>query len=189
MNDLYTIEFEIRKQSPLWWYNKASDLFASAGALHSTMHAERNVAKDLGFPSGFCMSVACNPVYEMLFGMSFEALLKAICVAKKKQVPESHILSNLANTAEVKLSETEVEIFKYLSESVVWNGRYPVPKQKMYLERHWKQGNDLRFDKVPSSGVLQFKVSNDVLGWRNLSNIWQRLSKEFLNTRDKTFAI
>ncbi|EJL6271855.1 hypothetical protein NMR30_003655 [Vibrio cholerae] len=179
MNDLYAKEFEIRKQSPLWWHNKASDLFASAGALHSTMDADQDVAKDLGFPSGFCMSVACNPVYEMLFGMSFEALLKAICVAKKKPAPASHNLNNLANTAEVKLSETEVEIFKYLTESVVWSGRYPVPKQKEYLEQHWKQGSDLRFDKVLSSGVLQFKVANDVLGWGNLSNIWRKLSKEF----------
>jgi hypothetical protein len=180
MSNFYEKEFEIRKNSPLWWHNKASDLFASAGALHATMNGKKGrIGSELGFNSGFSMNVACNPVYEMLFGMSFEALLKSICVAKGKPAPQTHVLVNLANTAEVNLTAKEISIFEYLTECIVWNGRYPIPKSHNFLEKHWKQGSDLLFDLLPSEGMVQFKISNDTLSWENLAAIWRKLSHEF----------
>lgn len=180
MIDFYKEEFEIRKNSPLWWHNKASDLFASAGALHYVMKVpDEEELADLGFERGFSMVVACSPVYEMLFGMSFEALLKAICVVKGKEVPATHALVDLVNLADIAISEKEKAVFEYLTESVVWNGRYPVPKKQAFLEKHWKHGNDLLFDKLPKQGAVQFKIANDTLSWEKLSTTWRRLSNEF----------
>lgn len=180
MKEFYEREFEARKNSPLWWHNKASDLFASAGALHFVMSKTSNdIPSELGFEKGFSMGVACNPVYQMLFGMSFEAILKAICVVKDIQVPTTHNLVSLANTAGLAITDKEKSIFEFLTESTVWNGRYPVPKKQEFLEKHWKQGSDLLFYPVPSKGVLKFRTPNDILSWESLSSIWRRLSNEF----------
>ncbi len=80
MIDPYQDIFDTRNESPLWWYNKSSDLHASAGALWVAMSEskEKKYQKKLSLGSSFSMGVACWPVYQMLFGMSFELILNEV---------------------------------------------------------------------------------------------------------------
>ena len=76
------------RNHPNHWYNRASDLHASAGALWLIMRTrEEGAADELGLGRGFSMCVACWPVYLMLSGLSLEVIMKAALV--QQGVPES----------------------------------------------------------------------------------------------------
>src|SRR5690348_14494078 len=103
--------FERRKKLPVYWYNKASDLHGSAGALWASMHAPDAgaTAERLGLGQGFSFLVACFPVYHMLCGMALELLLKAIVVARGKEPNQnSHNLVALWREAGVPLSNSKI---------------------------------------------------------------------------------
>ena len=58
------------RNHPSHWYNRASDLHASAGALWYVMKLkDTEVVESLGLSAGFSMGVACRPVYHMLCGL------------------------------------------------------------------------------------------------------------------------
>jgi hypothetical protein len=100
-------EFDRRKNTPQYWYNKASDLRASAGAVWHCGKAydKAEIAEGLGFGTGFDMGIATHAVFPMLCGLSLELLFKAICI-KGGMVPgTSHNLLALAGSAGVKLPQ------------------------------------------------------------------------------------
>lgn len=122
----------MRKNAPLWWYNKSSDLHASAGALWLSMDDSKSTyyVEKLQLGSDFKMSVAVFPVFIMLCGMSLELIYKAISVAKGEQVETHHILYDLAVKAGISIDEKGKDYLQDLTEYVIWEGKYPVPKDK-----------------------------------------------------------
>lgn len=188
MIDQYQDIYERRNEHPNYWFNKSSDLRASAGALWYSMEKgnDHSIAEALSFGRGFSMEIACWPVYQMLFGMSFELMLKAIILASCSKPPTTHNLITLAGQdhANVNLDENEQNVFRLLTEAIIWDGRYPTPKKKEILEAHYKNSSATMFDEVPI-GELNFKVSNGMLYWPNLDHVWRKLSLIFSEQCDK----
>lgn len=82
----------------------------------------------LNLGDGFRMSAAVWPVFMMLCGMSLELLYKAISVAKGNQVETHHKLIDLADSAGVEVDKQAKALLTELTEYVIWEGKYPVPK-------------------------------------------------------------
>lgn len=112
------------------WLNRANDLHASAGAIWLSMSDSRgkDSAKELGLREGFDMMHACFPVYHMLCGLSLEVMMKAALVSLRQKPPEHHDLNLLAHLLGVNRNPAQKKILNFFQHSVVWAGRYPVPK-------------------------------------------------------------
>lgn len=180
MSDAYQDIFDRRKDSPLWWLNKSSDLHASAGALWVVMLEDKSqkFQNSLSLGKGFSMGAACWPVYQMLFGMSFELILKAIIVVSKKTLVHTHKLITLADNTDLHLTKPERDILILLTESIVWEGKYPVPKQKEHLDNHYKKANEVLFDSH-KMGDFEVRRSNKTFDWENLNALWSKMSSHF----------
>jgi hypothetical protein len=188
MNDFFQSSFERKKKAPLWWYNKASDLHASAGALWLTIKGDnRRIVSRLGFHKNFSMPVACYSVYEMLFGMSIELILKAIFVASQFDVPYTHNLVSLAENLDIELTQEERQIFNILTDSIIWDGRYPVPKNQDSFENYHDRVAKQLFTTKRIGSIKKAKVPNNNLNWENLNPIWNKLSSYFFNLYEKRY--
>ncbi len=142
------------------------------------MQNEHVFSKQLDLGSGFSMSVACWPVYQMLYGMSFELILKAIIVAKKLPVPHTHDLSKLLNKTELSFDDKTVKVLEVLSGSIVWDGRYPVPKREEDMNEYYRNIEAALYDKV-LLGKLHIKKPNGALDWNRLDPLWHQLTNIF----------
>jgi len=172
--DTYNDIFEKRKELAIYWYNKASDLRGSAGALWASMDDPRSneIVEQLGLGTGFSMKAATSPVYLMLCGMSLELLYKAIVVAKgEKPNTNSHKLTDLASNAGVSLTEQEVGLLEILSESIIWDGRYPVPKEQKHIQGLIDLKKEHLYDKK-QLGELYVLSPNGALNWDSFDKLW-----------------
>ncbi len=165
-----------------YWYNNASDLRASAAAVHNAIHHDSDFPKeDYGLSTGFNMDVACPLVYRMLWGMALEALFKAVILESGNEIRNSHNLNQLARDAGLTFTDEQQQLLQILSEAVIWHGRYPVPKN----EQHWDDLADLTwktlFDPKPLSpgSTLQVYSPNDKLSWDSLQELWVVPMTEF----------
>jgi hypothetical protein len=178
--DIYDITYERRRNAPLWWYNKSSDLHASAGALWLTMgdEVDRVAAQKLGIGSGFSMGIACWPVYQMLCGLSLELIFKAIVVAEGKEPSHVHLLTDLASEAGLSYTAQELQVLKLLTESIIWDGRYPVPKNKIHLEKHYQHASEVLYDSIQLD-TITVQRPNDSLSWENHTSMWKKGADKF----------
>lgn len=72
------------KNHPNHWFNRSSDLHASAGAVWHSMGAKsKEIAQELGLSSGFDMGLACYHVYHMLCGLALEVMMKAVLMHRR----------------------------------------------------------------------------------------------------------
>jgi HEPN domain len=166
--------FERRKKLSIYWHNKASDLRGSAGALWASMHDPDAyaVAEELGFVQGFSFSVACFPIYHMLCGMALELLLKAIIVAQGDAPKATHDLVALSRDAAIQLTDKHSALLKILSAAIIWEGRYPVPKQKEHFYRLSALRFEHLYDPLPSAGTLNIRRPNGKLRWESFNELW-----------------
>lgn len=166
MVDAYTDEFKNR-QSPQWWYNKASQLHASAAVVWHFGVANEvpdSIKKELGFSVGFSFDAGCFPVFPLLCGLALETLLKAIIVLSGRKVEFNHDLVKLAKTATFELDDALKKKLRFLSEKVIWDGKYPIPKREDHLRTQWLEHSDI------------------VWSWDEHKKIWDHFANEF-NTR------
>ena len=158
-----------------YWYNKASDLRASAAAVHHAIHADETFPKDdYGLSAGCRMDVACPLVYPMLWGMAIEALIKAVILERGIEIRQSHNLNQLARDASITFTAEQQKLLQILSDAIYWDGRYPVPKN----QQQWDNLSDLKgetlYDKRPLSetSTLQVLSRNDKLNWESIQELW-----------------
>lgn len=151
--DVYEKQFELRQETPAYWHNKSHDLLVSARTLWKAMQADKQ------------LQINCWATYKMLMGMSFELLLKAHYVGADIEFKATHDLVALARAANLPTSKDENNILKILSEYVIWDGRYPIPKRPEQLKGHWNN---------------QAELLDDKLDLENLMPLWQRLSDLFM---------
>lgn len=127
-------------------------------------------AERMGLGQGCAHSIACRPVNQMLCGMSLELLLKAIVVARNEAPEATHELVALSREADVACSEVELATLKILSESIIWERRYPVPKR----EGHFKELAALTwnhlYDPVADMNI-DFRRPNDRLDWKAIGEL------------------
>lgn len=172
--DIHSDLYKRRKELAIHWYNKASDLRGAAGALWASMDTSRSseIVDELGLGKGFSMRIATSPVYAMLCGMSLELLYKAIVVAKGYEPNiKSHRLSDLALDAGVTVTKQHIGLLEILSESVIWEGRYPVPKDLKHMQRLIELRNENLYDQIPL-GKLHVLSPNGALSWESFNRLW-----------------
>lgn len=105
--------------------------------------------------------------------MALELIYKAITVAKNREPDtNSHNLSKLSSDAGVEVTEMQNGLLDILSESIIWDGRYPVPKKQEYMQKLHDLHHKHLYDKV-DVGKLQLHRHNGALDWNGFSNLWQ----------------
>ena len=77
-------------------------------------------------------------------GIALELSLKATAIAKSKDYEANHRLNDLCNMIGLKITENQKCTLDFLSEVVIWSGRYPVPKK----EGQWNNYHDVVLEKV-----------------------------------------
>ncbi len=166
--------FEWKRDIAIYWYNKSSDLRGSAAALWVSRSEEMSdaivAACDLG--TSYHMSAAVPAVFKMLAGMSLELLYKAILVAKKLKVPFSHDLEALAEMADVEVIDGEPALLRILTGSIVWAGRYPVPKNEAMYTDHGELVRERLHDRKPF-GRSHILSPNNALSWDGYDELWR----------------
>ncbi len=173
--------YKEHKETSIYWYNKSSDLRGSAGILWISM--EEKISTEsvelLDFNKDFNVGVATPPVYRMLCGMSLELLYKAIVVAKgNKPNTRSHSLHKLAEDAGLNITQEDKGLLDILSESIIWDGRYPVPKQQEHMTKLETLTRDHLFE-TESIGNLQLLKPNNALKWESFNKLWKKASKTY----------
>ena len=79
------------------------------------------------------------PSFMLLFGLALENLLKGIIVTKNPasfsqkirwsgKLKGGHNIVGLCEEAGISISDEEKRLLEELTESIIWRGRYPVPK-------------------------------------------------------------
>ncbi len=169
--------FDRSKVTPQYWYNCSSDLRGSAAALLAASEPELAgvVAHKFGLGVGFSIGIASSPVYEMLFGMSIELMLKAIAVAQRRKAMRHHRLVELASHVDVSLDPEEEALLSVLTAAIRWSGRYPIPLDR----KEWEDTHAVRSKTLwePVDATSEFKTYNGALEWDNVNALWTKLSE------------
>ncbi|WP_288389578.1 hypothetical protein [uncultured Alteromonas sp.] len=165
-------QFNEMSENPEYWHNKAAELFTSAGVIWKAMN------------SGKDFYGKCDATYKMLMGMSFEALLKGLCIESRKVTTAdliSHDLVKISKIIELPLNKGENKILMLLSDYIKWAGKYPIPKNSGQLQQYRTMVASTEFDKVNISGS-NASISNNALDYEELTPLWRRLSDKLLKT-------
>lgn len=165
--------FEKRKRESLYWRNKASDLMVSAGVVWASQDPIRSkeIATALDISDGHGLPGATTAVFQMLCGMALELAYKAIIVSAGKNPNKTHDLNSLANAAGLRPTDQQRGLLSLLTGSIVWDGRYPVPKYPADFAKLVALKEECLFDKFPfgDSSVLR---RNDALKWDSFMELW-----------------
>ncbi len=138
-------------KTPIFWWFRANNLFTSAivlleaiekanAAYFGPMPKTSGIVKLSKHQQWAAQRLHLSSVAHMLFGLAFEVVLKGMIVAKRPEFVEAdklaenltgkHVLVELFKTAGITLSRAEQRLVQRLSQSVLWAGRYPVPKKR-----------------------------------------------------------
>ncbi|HEU0154418.1 MAG TPA: hypothetical protein VFQ84_13910 [Arenimonas sp.] len=170
------------RSHPNNWFNRASDLHASAGAIWLAMESGRASAQALGLWQGFDMTVACRPVYHLLSGLSLEVLMKGV-LAERGAAPElTHNLLELAKALPLELLDGEPELLRYYSDTVIWAAKYPVPTRPTdeKLAAFYSNAVEVLTDSVPGAAFSPklpvYRVSSSGRAdWEPFNNLYGRI--------------
>jgi len=171
------------RNHPNHWFNRASDLRASAGAVWIGMEADRVSAERLNLGSGFSMGVACTPVYYMLCGLALELIMKARLVQlgyTDKQFGH-HKLEKLVDQLQIVIQEEERRLLRFYEASMVWAGRYPLPRNatEQQVLDFWRLAGDVLTEAVPEITGIELRRGNDATSWENFHALWKKYAALF----------
>ena len=167
---IYSDHFEKKQTHSVYWFNKSSDLHTAASALwQSRAESHSQTESDLR---------EITPVYYMLCGLSLELMYKAIIVAKGGEFKLNHKLIPLAERAGIDLDKTLRGLFELLTESVEWDGKYPVPGSYQKLEQLENLYYKYLHDTVSFGRIKAYKPNN-ALNWQAFDNLWQEGSRMY----------
>lgn len=170
---------------PNHWFNRASDLRASAGALWLAMHndADDGGVECLRLGPSFSMSVACNPVYHMLCGLALELVMKARLaqMGKSQSQMETHSFTRLLELLDVHPYPAERKLLSFYENCLVWAGRYPLPRNpsETKLKQFWDAADDVLTEPVPGIRGIQVRRGNGATSWQNFHTLWQKYAALF----------
>ena len=169
--------FAQRKSNSVYWRNKSNDLLGAAGLIWAgILNNEVLERKTLGLPDWYSFEIACPPVFRMLCGMSVELLIKAIIVQRGDEPKQTHNLNRLAEQATLCVAREHAQLLSVLTESVVWHGRYPVPKTRPAFDRARELERDALTRRVPL-GSFSVLHPNHALNWENFLGIWNKFDE------------
>lgn len=165
---------------PNHWFNRASDLRASAHVLWLSMKS-KDLQQSMGYGGGFSLEVACNPVYHMLCGLALELILKAVVVQKSGTAPDSHDLNHLISLADIPVNQRRKELLKFYTAAILWTGRYPVPVKcdDDKLKKYWELASNVLTDPVKGFGALKARRGNGAADWDNFQALYREIMEKF----------
>jgi len=171
---------------PNHWFNRSSDLHASAGAVWHSMGDNRTlIAEELGLGSSFDMGIACYHVYHMLCGLALEVMMKAVLIQRRVQPKDfkTHSFEKLNRLLRVSIGEQERNLLKFYEGMLVWAARYPTPTDASdeKLESFYSLANSvLTMDGPPLEGTtLRFTVNSGATDWAEFSALWAKYANLF----------
>lgn len=167
--------YKNRESNSSFWYQKSVSLYASASLIWDGMNSpkEREFIKRLDLKSEFSVGLGCLDNYLMMFGLSYEVMLKAICIRKRIPLSKSHKIHELAKRAEITLNEKEVLLLSILSEFVIWEGRYPIPTNHEFMIKHWDATRNALWEEEK---IIGGRSRTDVFEYYRLKSLWLKLS-------------
>lgn len=179
------VAFNFHLTNSSFWYEKSISLYASATLIWNARQGEygQEFVSSLGLKGGFSVEVGCEHPYLMMMGLSYEVMLKAICIAEGKDFPQNnHDLQNVAKLVDIELSQKEKTQLRLLSEFVAWEGRYPVPKKHEKMTQHW---NSTRKELWQTENILGCEVASrtNIFDHDLLKTLWLKLQDKYLERR------
>jgi hypothetical protein len=179
MNDwMWEKHFTTRNENAAYWHNKSTHLIRASKILWKAWVNGNEGLLDSG------------DTYLMLMGMSFELMFKAFVVAVGKKVITIHDLGELAKNAGFTLENKEKEIFTILSGYIIWEGRYPVPKNNKKLSGaegiksqwesfipEWSDGQNF----LNEEPAIPSKLNRNDLDYDKLLLLWQKFNNDYVN--------
>jgi len=169
-------DLKILLSNPQYWMNKAEALRASAGAVWYCRHTMSNEELSEKLETELTVNISGDSwqVYRMLCGMSLELSYKASLIAMGKKIQKTHNLEWLAEQVCFQLSNRERGLLALLSECVIWEGRYPAPKDEQSLEYFvWLHYENL-YRKVRTGNHIVLKpIEPDPLDWESYNELWK----------------
>ncbi|WP_273829454.1 hypothetical protein [Pseudomonas sp. SBT1-2] len=174
------------KSHPNHWFNRSSDLHASAGAVwHSMGDNSPLIAKELGLGPNFDMGVACYHVYHMLCGLALEVIMKAVLIQRGVDPKDfkTHSFEKLNCLLRVSVDEQERNLLKFYEGMLVWAARYPTPTDVTdeKLKSFYSLSDAvLTKDGPPLEGTtFHFTVSSGATDWDVFSALWAKYANLF----------
>ena len=171
----------LRKNSPEWWRGKAAALYGAAAIVRAYDNHEIGGLPDtyeLGFGAIFI-----EPVYRMLCGMSLELIFKGILVARNEKIRKTHRLADLAKHAGINTSAATTNYLNFLTHSVTWEGRYPVP----LTAEEWLDEGGLH-SEISGSGkskeILERKEA--AIGWDAFDRVYKEAEQLLLEQKSRS---
>ena len=179
----------MRANAPMWWYNKSSHLRAAATVLRVAPEVcdYSDLAKKIGSADAISDIGFAEPVYEMLCGMSLELIYKAVLVAKREENPDSHDLNDLAARVGINRTENIRNTLNLFTHAVIWDGKYPVPREKYEIEYYNRQA---LCAKIGGSGNLS-KVAERIetaIGLKAFNKLWSDAAELFFEEKECNFS-
>ena len=162
-------------RTPQYWINCANTLRASAAAIWYCMHSNPPIDLSSSLSSDVPITGNLSNVYRMLCGMSLELAYKASLVAMGENVKTTHDLTWLAERVLSSVSRKERGLLELLAQSVVWEGRYPVPKDALSLEYFvylWYE-NLYRPERRSDTMTVLKLIEPDPLNWEKYDELWR----------------
>lgn len=169
-------DFARMSKEPKYWIDKARSMHAAAGAVWYCTQVEKpeNVANTIGGSPDF--SCGAWQVYRMLCGFSLELAFKAILVVRREPVSTTHDLVRLADESVVMYTDKQKELLALLTECVIWEGRYPVPKRHEDIDRFvfWHYETLFRKVRMGERSWTMEPIEPHPLDWDQFNELWQR---------------
>lgn len=177
-------EFEkyICVDKPKLWVNRAVDLKYSSIVLNEFSWNRSKGVFDKKAPIPDFPAFWTPGVERMLWGYAFENLFKAIIIVNVKKETElkavpfpeikSHDLLQLANRANVTLSEDEKFYLNISQKCAVWAGRYPIPikfndlprtRKPMETREELIERSKEQLELLMQGKIKRIETENDVL--------------------------
>jgi hypothetical protein len=146
-------------RSPVTWLVSAEDLKACAelvGERFVSSFTRRLPPGAVEHTEGV-QPISFGPILQMLAGYSIEALVKGICIAREPnavvggKLPgwlTTHDVEGLLRRAHVQLTDVEQSFVRRLHTSVLWSGRYPIPKKAGAVLKRYSSGDLVAFRRL-----------------------------------------
>lgn len=158
-----------------YWYNHASDLKASAAAVHYSLNKDvgKEIVSNYYLGTGFSMDAAVTGIWKMLAGMSLELLYKAIYVKRCLTVPKSHVLKDLNDKLKIVLPKEFYPMLEIFTEHIIWDSKYPIPLNKVDVNKNLHLYKKHLMTEVLDGGKFKIRRNNGFLCWENYNRLWE----------------
>jgi hypothetical protein len=161
--------------SPQYWIDKSKSLRASAAAIWHCIAS----SPPLDLSAALVTEPPIDPtgiwyVYRMLCGMSLELAYKASLIAMGQRIKTTHDLTWLAEQVLPSVSRRERGLLELLTQCIVWDGRYPAPKDPLSLEYFvYLSYENLYRKEVTGNSTTLIPIEPNPLNWENYNSLWQ----------------